>query len=114
MNTTAENLHNIALDREYMQGVKDARARFAAGLELLDSPLSGEWADGVTPLTIEGRNAESLLLHDSEDRDVFLSELSDAYENGYFDAERAIPREWTDEQVFAHLNKDRDTPTDWA
>ena len=52
------------------------------------APLSGEWADGMTPaLLLEELGAQDVS-EDDYDLDGFNNELCDAYEQAYYDAWR--------------------------
>lgn len=75
------------LDRARNHGVEYAAAEIANGNEQpQDSPLSGEWADGMTPRKVANNVGyfEDLSAHG----EAYLeneSELADAWEMGYQD-----------------------------
>jgi len=78
-------------DQAHQHGTEYAlRERENGSTQAQEAPLSGEWADGITPQDV-ARNVGFLpepLTTPDEDAEYFeaKTELADAWERGYFDA----------------------------
>lgn len=72
-------------DKAHQLGTEYALQERAGGAtQAQDAPLSGEWADGMTPKTIAGNVGYYPSYDDMEDGED-LTELADAWERGYID-----------------------------